>query len=49
MFIILAWRSPENVSLVLGEDGKARLFRDHQEAESFAERELTANWKIIEL
>jgi hypothetical protein len=49
MFIILSWFDFSDVSLVLNEDGKARLFSTHAEAEHFAESELTMNWQIIEL
>jgi hypothetical protein len=49
MFIILSWLDFPDVSLVLNEDGKARVFPTHAEAERFAESELAFNWKIIEL
>lgn len=49
MFIILSWFDFPDVSLVLNEDGKARFFPTHAEAERFAESELTMSWQIIEL
>ena len=49
MFIVLYWPSLPNVSIVSKEDGTARLFGTHDEAERFAESELAFNWKIVEL
>lgn len=49
MYLILAWQDIQNIGLVLNQDGKVRLFATHTEAKRFAEKELTWNWKIVEV
>ena len=49
MFIVLYWPNLPNVSIVSKEDGTARPFETHAEAQDFAELELAFNWKIVQL
>jgi len=49
MFIVFYWPNLPNVNIVSKEDGTARLFETHAEAQGFAESELAFNWKIVEL
>jgi hypothetical protein len=49
MFIILSWLDFPDITIVLSDDGKARLFETQADAGRFAFSELAMNWKIIEL
>ena len=49
MFIIVSWLDYSSVHIILSDDGKVRLFETHAQAERFAEMELTASWKIVEI
>lgn len=49
MYIILNWSDEENIFPVIWEDGTTMLFDSFLSAKEYAEKELSFNWKIINL
>lgn len=46
-YIILNWTIPQDIGLIIDEEGNPMFFDTVKEAQDYAEKELNGEWKVI--